>query len=174
MKKTPIVILPLLALVAAGCSPDERLAEFAQEATSQQARQNQAVTELNREASESHRRVVEAAERSRQDIAQLDRDLQQQRDKIDGERKALADERHRESLLAPVLNTLSLMLVAALPLVLAAYLLHGLKSQDEEVSEALLQNLGSDAQLLLPQRETPALPHEETAAENENAESPPF
>ena len=61
MKHAPLVIIALLILLAAvaGCSRDERLARLAENTNAQQARQNEAVTELNLEAGENHRRVVE-------------------------------------------------------------------------------------------------------------------
>ena len=178
MKHAPLVIITLLILLAAGCSsPDERLAHLAEATSTQQAQQNQAVTELNREAGENHRRVVEAVEQSRQSIVFLERDLQLQRDTIDQERRSLANERHLESLLGPVLNSLGMLMVAALPLVLCWYLLHGVRGQNdqEEISGVLIQELAASESPLLPSPDRrEAIGHEEASAEAETTETPPF
>ena len=92
---TILMVLPIILL--AGCdSKDERLVRIALESTQQQAQQNRASSELNREVAENHRRVVEAVEQSRQDNASLERDLQLQHDRLDEEHRSLANERHRE------------------------------------------------------------------------------
>jgi hypothetical protein len=61
-------------------------------------------------------------------------------------------ERRFESLLAPVIETTGVLLIAALPLVLCWYLLHGLRGQDEDVSEVLVSQLISQTPELLGAR----------------------
>ncbi|MEQ8788430.1 MAG: hypothetical protein RIC55_19120 [Pirellulaceae bacterium] len=137
-------------VLIAGCEGrDDRLADFAEKANSQQAEQNRAVTELNREAVESHRRVAEAVEKSRQDITSLERDVQQQRQRLDEERRQISEQRQRDSLLVPVVETAGVLVVCSLPLVLAWYLLHGLRGQDDDVSEVLIHELVGDSPRLL-------------------------
>ncbi|MGE0756070.1 MAG: hypothetical protein AB7F89_10760 [Pirellulaceae bacterium] len=145
-------ILMIALLMLAGCSThDERLSRLVRDTTAEQASQNRAVTDLNREAVENHRRLVEAVEQSRQDLGLLERDLQQQRDRLDDERRQLAQERYWESLLVPVFGSLGTMLAAALPLVLCWYLLHGLSRSDEStVHETLVRELASQHPLLTP------------------------
>ena len=62
--------------------------------------------------------------------------------------------------------------VAALPLVLCWYLLHGLRSPDEDVSEVLIQNLVSEQLALAPPPPArPAIEHDAPPALDED---PPF
>ena len=173
-------LLMIIALLTVGCnSPDDRLARFAQEATSQQAQQNRDMAHLSQAVTEDHRRVVETVEQSRQAIVDLEQDLQGQRDRLDQERQALANERYRESLLGPVVNRLGMLLVAALPLVLCWWLLVGLKSEKENtedaVSEFLIHELAANESPLLPApQRREAIAHEEASTEAETTETPPY
>ena len=140
----------LLIVLATGCSsPNDRLIRHVAESNRQQAEQNQEMARLHREVAEGTSRLVEAVAESRKEMVAMESDLQEQRTQLDKERRAIANERHRESLLAPIVSSVGLMLVAALPLVLCWYLLHGLRTPDEDVSELLVQNLVSE-HLALP------------------------
>ena len=154
-----LLLLPLITLMIAGCdSSDERLAGFAERSTAEQARQNQATSEMARETADNQRRMVESVEKSRQDLVGLHKDLEHQRTTIDQERRDLADERYRESLLAPVLTSIGLLLVTALPLVLCWYLLHTLKNSPTDeaaVTQLLVQDLVADRPILLPSSPQP-------------------
>jgi hypothetical protein len=175
--------LALPILLAAGCSSPD--ASFVQHAASEQAKQNHAMADLSKTVSEDHWRVIETVEKSRQAVVELEKDLQVQRGQLEEERKSmsqerksLADERHRESLLAPVINSLGLLLVAAAPLALAAYLLHGLRNHndDEAVSEVLIHELAASESPLLPSPgRHEAIGHEaDPSTQTETTETPPF
>jgi hypothetical protein len=156
MQGTPkrYLIIPTAIVLAllAGCDEDHRIAEVAVQSAERQAAQNEAVTALNHEVAEGTKRLAEAQAVAREELVAMQRDVQIQRNELEAERRALADERHRESLLAPVLSTLGLLLVGSLPLVLCWYLLHCLRgdSQDEAVAEVLTLELTADEPLLLP------------------------
>ena len=180
MKLMPwMMLFTLIALMINGCeSSDERLAGFAERSTAEQAQQNRATTEMTQETAENQRRMVESVEKSRQDLVGLQKDLESQRGTIDQERRDLADERHRESLLAPVLTSIGMLLVTALPLVLCWYLLHTLKNapaDEAAVTQLLVQDLVADRPILLPappqptRRITHAIPDPTTLNEQ-----PPF
>jgi len=163
----------LLIVLAAGCSSsDDRLIKHVAESNRQQAEQNVEMAKVHREVAEGTSRLVEAVAESRKEMVAMESDLQEQRTQLDEERRSIANERHRESLLAPIVSSVGLMLVAALPLVLCWYLLHGLRTPDEDVSELLIQNLVSE-QLALP-----ATPPDRQRIEQENppalTEDPPF
>jgi hypothetical protein len=163
----------LLIVLATGCSPtDDRLVRHVAESNRQQADQNQEMAKVHREVAEGTTRLVEAVAESRQEMLGMEHELQDQRAQLETERRSLANERHRESILAPVLSNVGLMLIAALPLVLCWYLLHGLRSPDEDVSEVLVQNL-VDQHLTLPiaPPARPAIEHETPPA---SVEDPPF
>ena len=161
MKRTLILRLSIvmLAALAIGCpEDDEQMVEFARETNRQQAAQNKAITQLNKAAAESHHRVVEAVAKSRQEIVMLERDVAKQRERLEEERRSLANERHRESLLAPVFNTIGMLLVTAIPLAVCWMLLYGLRQpvSDEEVAELLVHELVASEQDSVPR-----LGHEE-------------
>ena len=143
MKTTKILLgVAALALIpACSSSPDARLSRLVQDSTHQQAQQNQKMADANRTVSDNHRRVVEAVETSRKEIVALERDVREQVDRLDEERRDLAAYRQNESLLVPILETCGTVLVAALPLVICLYLLHGLSNQpnDDEVHEVVMQ-----------------------------------
>lgn len=138
-----LTLLVIAVIVMSGCkSSDERLAKMAQDSVEQQKAQNQEMSRLNREVAQGVTQLVEAENESRKELIGLQRDLQDQQAEVNGQRDALESERqtivkqrHRESLLAPVISNVGLLLVCALPLVLAWYLLHGFRSEkDDEVA----------------------------------------
>ena len=161
MKHMPwMTLVALTVLMISSCeSRDERLANYAERSTTEQAKQNRATAEMARETAENQRRTVETVEKSRQDLIGLQKDLAEQRSSLDQERRDLADERHRESLLAPVLTGMGFLLVTALPLVLCWYLLHTLKDapvDETSVTQLLVQDLVADEPILLPPAAPPA------------------
>jgi hypothetical protein len=180
MKHAPRILLVLVTgLLITGCDEeDERLAEFAQQSTAQQAQQNRSTAELARDATENQRQMVESVEKSRQDLAGLHETLAEQRTSIDEERRDLTNERHRESLLAPVLSSIGLLMVTSLPLVLCWYLLRGLSSEpvdDSAVSRVLIQELVAEQPLLLPPaRQQCASRIEHTPTTTDPVTEPPF
>jgi hypothetical protein len=163
----------LLIVLATGCeTTDDRLVRHVAESNRQQAEQNQEMAKVHREVAEGTSRLVEAVAESRQEMLGMEHELQDQRTQLETERRSMANERHRESILAPVLSNVGLMLVAALPLVLCWYLLHGLRSTDDDVSEVLVQNL-VDQQWTLPAA-SPARSAIEHETPPTSVEDPPF
>ena len=140
----------LLIVLATGCSSsDDRLIRQVAESNRQQAQQNLEMSKVHREVAEGTSRLVEAVAESRKEMVAMESDLQEQRTQLDAERRSIANERHRESLLAPVVSSVGLMLVAVLPLVLCWYLLHGLRTPNEDINEVLIETLVNE-QLALP------------------------
>jgi hypothetical protein len=131
-----------------GCDEDKRVAEIATESAKRQAAQDIEMARLNREIAEGSKRLVAANEK----LLTAQHDLNGQRDQIDGERRSLATERHRESLLGPIVCVGGWVLVGALPLVLCLYLLHGLRhgNEDVEIGHLLMEEFVSDQPTLLP------------------------
>ena len=125
-----------------------------------QAEQNQEMAQLNREVAAGTQRLVEADSRARQEVIAAQKDLAQQQaslaerhDALETERRTMAEQRNRESLLVPVISTLGLLLLCCLPLGLAWYLLHAWhrEAQDEIVlGQLLVEELVSPHPLLLP------------------------
>ena len=153
------VSLALVALGPLGCSRDERLVKQAETASNRQADQNREIARQNQELAQATNRLVTADAQARHETLSLQRELQaeqaaigQQRDELEQERRQIADQRHRDPLLAAVLTDLGLLLACLLPLVLCGYLIHGLRREpdDLELAELLTVELVSDSPLLLP------------------------
>jgi hypothetical protein len=86
-------------------------------------------------------------------------ELTQRHDRLEAERAQLAQERRREALLAAVLSRLGEIVLCALPLVLAWYLLHCLRRPDHDpaVSQILIEEILSEQPRLFPRRSYGAL-----------------
>lgn len=171
-----LLLTPLLVVAVTGCSSsDDRLARFAAESNRQQVEQNQEMARVHREVAQGTTRLVDAVAESRREMLGMERELQDQRTELDAERKSIADQRHRESLLAPVVANVGLLLVAALPLVLCWYLLHGLRSDGEEVGEVLVESLVEQRLGVIASTSTrPGIEHAEPGSDDSEPEPPPF
>ncbi|MBI2823133.1 MAG: hypothetical protein HYX69_00415 [Planctomycetia bacterium] len=177
--KIPIKTLTLLAVIlASGCSSDERLVHHVETASERQAEQNRQIAHQNHELAEATNNLIEADAIARKETLSLQRGLQveqfrigQQRDELEAERRQVSEQRHRESILAAVLSDLGLTLACLLPLVLCAYLLHGLRHEpsDRELSDLLVAELASDTPMLLPPYSPPNSPTLALTADEHNA-----
>jgi hypothetical protein len=142
------------------CNEDARVAEVATEAADRQAEQNKEMAQLNREVAEGTKRLVEADGNAREAFVSLQRDLQteqaevgQQRDQLEEERRAIAGERLRESILAPIIANAGPLVVCGLALVLCWFLLFGLRRDGDDnavVGEILIEELIAERPALLP------------------------
>jgi len=151
--KSMTCLFAIILVIAVGCdTPDERLVHQLADTSREVVQQNQEIAKTQHEIAEGSKLLVNAVAESRHEHNELQRNIQTQRDNLESERKAIADERRFESLLAPVIETAGVLLVAALPLVLCWYLLHGLRGPDEEVSEVLISQLVSQTPELLGMR----------------------
>lgn len=173
--KTSYILLVLItAVLAIGCDEDKRLVEFAKEADQRQAEQNQEIAHQNHEIAAATKQLVEADAKARQELVAMERDLQaeratigQQRDQLEIERRELAGARQRESLLSEVLAGGMTLLACLLPLLLCWYLLHGLRSQnqDEALGELLVMELAGDTWSPLLPAPGPHLPPDDILLE---------
>jgi hypothetical protein len=142
----------ILTLLAAGCDDDQRVVDVALESAERQAQQSHDVTRLNEQVAQGTRRLAESQAAAREELVALQRDVQQQRDALDAERRELGALRWRESLLAPAVGNLGLLLVAALALALCWRLLGALKEdpQDTALGEILTLEIAAQRSTLLP------------------------
>ncbi len=95
----------------------------------------------------------------------METDLQVQRTRLEEERRSLAKERHRESLLAPILDNLGVLLIVCLPLVICCLLLFNLRKQtddDATVCDLLTQEITADQPRLVdrPAIDSRAIEHD--------------
>ncbi len=143
-------VVAVLCGASGGCDDEnERLAAMAQQSTYQQAQQNAAMAENARVVAEGSKALVEAETQSRQEMILLQRDLRgdqaelgRQRDALERDRRQQALSERRESLLAPALVTVALLLACVAPLIVAGFSLLGLYIEPtREEGEALLTEL---------------------------------
>ena len=161
MTRRPLLLTLLIpaALAAAGCSSDERLARFAEQAAERQAEQNRRMADLQHEVAEGTRRLVEADAEAREAFAGLHRDLQaergevgRQRDALEEERREIASQRVTDPLVAAAVMNAAALLACVLPLLVCWRLLRrdeAADGGDALVAEALLEDLVSDRPVLL-------------------------
>ncbi len=135
-----LVVVTLALLALGGCrSEGERLARMAEEHTKHQAEQNRAVTRMVHDTNQEHGRVMKSIEKSRTDLLSLQRDIDRQRQTLETERRAIAHARYRDSILAPTIEGLGLILATLLP-VLALTRIFG-RSDTDDVSTLALPNI---------------------------------
>lgn len=144
-----IVAVAIFLAVAAGCEEeDERLAQFAEESTRQQAGQNREMSQLNREVAHTHKELVSL----QHDLEEQQAEVNRQRDQLEVERRELAKQRHRDPIIAAAISNVGLVLACLIPLALAGYLLYCLRSQQDDpvVTELLIEEMTSEQPTLLP------------------------
>jgi hypothetical protein len=141
----PISIVALLILLLpGGCdSHDERLAQLAAHHAALQSRQHEETAALHREVASGSRQLVEAQAASTDKLLAMQGELQRQYTELEQERRSLAVERARESLLAPLVSGLGAILLALLPLLVCVRLLRQWRDEplETELSGLLLEEL---------------------------------
>ena len=167
---------------------DQRLAEYARHSVQQQAQQNEhiarqseAVAKQSQELAEAAHRMVEADAKSRQELVQAQRELNSELqveraaldehlEDLEQERRRIAESRHRDPIIAAVIQATALVLACLLPLLVCAYALRQLtrsQPQDDGLSDLLVQELAADEPILLSGwREPPrAIVHQQRPSE---------
>jgi hypothetical protein len=161
-------LLAVLGLcLLAGCDEKDQyrqVAEVAREAADRQAQQNDEMARLNREVVEGTRQMIEADTAARKDAMAVQHEIQAERvtlndgfDKLEGERKEIAQERRTESVLVPAFEKIGGALVAIAVVVLCLVLLIGQRNTDKsdaELNELLICDLASEQPQLLHGRST--------------------
>ncbi|WP_425613528.1 hypothetical protein NA78x_003362 [Anatilimnocola sp. NA78] len=182
MKRQVLVIGIAAGCALVGCSRDERLADLAQQVTHEQAAQNVRMAKSSETVAQGSRQLVTADAQARREMIGLQHALRHdqaaiavQRNRLEAERRELAQARLRESLLGSGLTALGMLLAALSPLVIAAIALSGLwrETTNEEEIQVLIQEFVQDRKanrppLLLE----PELP--ETPLPPADLQPPPF
>jgi hypothetical protein len=143
-RQTPLILILLLVPIL-GCD-EEKLAKMANENSARQAEQNREMAKLNQHVAEGTKRLVEADAAARKDLIQVQQKLDQQRQEIHAEQKQLAEQRHRDPIIANSILGIVVLLVCALPVVLGIYILRATSQQGPEdgLAELLVMELASD------------------------------
>ena len=165
---TKIVVLAVL-MMASGCSDENaRVAQVSVEAAQRQAEQVQEMSRLNREVAAGTKRLIEGQAEADQHWQTMQQGIHDQFNQLETERRQQADTRQRESLLAPVLLTLGVLLVCSLALLVCWRLLTGLGPENEEpaMTQLLLDEIGRPGgTALFPPDIRPALNQPDSATE---------
>lgn len=186
----------LLLLTAIGCGRppdmrDERLADFSRQSVEQQAKQNEHIARQSQSVVEESQKLAEAskelvakdAEARREMVAaqhQLNAQLNDQRvtidagrDELEQERQRIAEQRHRDPLIAASIQTVGLIVACLLPLIVCLFVLRQMsrnEPDDAAIAELLACELVSDRPMLLPA--PPLRPALENRAAREQAQQP--
>jgi hypothetical protein len=158
MKLMAMIAVGLLVTAGCGSSGDERLVVMAQKNIAEQARQNERMAEQSIQIAEASKRLVEADSQARQEMLQAQAALQdeiqlarnnvdRQRDLLESERREIADQRHRDPIVAESSGAVGLGIACLLPLVLAGYIVHCLRrnmESDEALSELLITEIAGE------------------------------
>ena len=155
----PAILAAVLLCALCGCAEDE-LSKAAREAAKQSAEQQRQLAQMQAEVARGAGQLVEADAKARAELAALQRDLQQdqaevgrQRDQLETDRRQIAEQRHRDPLIAAAITSIGLILACLLPLLLCWALLRRPPLDGEAeaaLAEFLVQDLMSDHPVLLP------------------------
>jgi hypothetical protein len=186
------LVLSLIAMWLIGTiscdNSDQRLAEYARHSVQQQAQQNEhiarqseSVAKQSQELAEAAHRMVEADAKSRHELVQAQRELNSELQveraaigehlqDLEQERRRIAETRHRDPIIAAVIQATALTLACLLPLLVCAYALRQLtrsQPQDDGLSDLLVQELAAEESPLLPQwpQRRPAIEHHQSASD---------
>jgi len=163
----------LIPATIAGCSrsPDERLAEFAQQTMTEQGRQNQrmadqseAIVEESHQLAEAAKELVERDAEARRELIAAQQELTSQlneqqsaiytgHEQLEQDRREIAEQRHRDPIVAAVIHNFGLVIACLLPLFVAVMVIRQMQSQEPDhaaVAELLTLELTSEEPLLLP------------------------
>jgi hypothetical protein len=165
--------LALLMLGVGGCgrAPDERLADLAQQSMVEQRKQNdrmadqsQAVVEESHQLAETAKALVEHDAEARRELIAAQQDLTTQlngqqsaiytgHEQLEQDRREIAEHRHRDPIVAAVIQNFGLTLACLLPLLVAVFVIRKMQSQEPDhaaVAELLILEMTADEPRLLP------------------------
>jgi hypothetical protein len=197
-------VLLLATIVGCGRSPDERLAEFAQQAMAEQRKQNdriadqsQAVVAESHQLAETAKALVEHDAEARRELIAAQQELTTQlneqqsaihtgHQQLEQDRREIAEQRHRDPIIAAVIQDFGLFIACLLPLVVAVFVIRQVQSQEPDhaaVAELLILEMTADEPRLLPgpMSQRSALTHDDAeeaqhaliAGDSTNAVEPP-
>jgi outer membrane lipoprotein-sorting protein len=173
VRSVAMVAAVVLLTTIGGCgrSPDERLADFAQQSMAEQRKQNdrmadqsQAVVEESHQLAETAKALVEHDAEARRELIAAQQDLTTQlngqqsaiytgHEQLEQDRREIAEHRHRDPIVAAVIQNFGLTLACLLPLLVAVFVIRKMQSQEPDhaaVAELLILEMTADEPRLLP------------------------
>jgi hypothetical protein len=173
LRRVAMCLALLMLGVVGGCgsSPDELLADFAERTMSEQIKQNdrmadqsQAVVEESHQLAETAKELVEHDAEARRELIAAQQELTSQlngqqsaiytgHEQLEHDRREIAEQRHRDPIIAAVIQDFGLFIACLLPLVVAVFVIRQIQSQEPDhaaVAELLVLELTADEPRLLP------------------------
>jgi hypothetical protein len=167
-----VMFLALLILGVSGCGrpPDERLADFAQQSMAEQRKQNdriadqsQAVVEESHQLAETAKALVEHDAEARRELIAAQTEMTSQlneqqsaiqlgHQRLEQDRREIAEQRHRDPIVAAVIQDFGLAIACLLPLLVAVLVIRQMHSQEPDhaaIVELLTLELTSEEPRLL-------------------------
>jgi hypothetical protein len=172
LRSVAMVAAVLLLATIGGCgrSPDERLADFAQQTMSEQIKQNdrmaeqsQAVVAESHQLAKTAKALVEHDAEARRELIAAQQEMTSQlneqqsaihtgHQQLEQDRREIAEQRHRDPIIAAVIQDFGLFIACLLPLVVAVFVIRQMQSQEPDhaaVAELLTLELTSEEPRLL-------------------------
>lgn len=153
----------MLSLLAVGSCNSTETPKLAEDLLRQQSAQQRSLTEQSKALSESSGKLVEADSKSRKELVELQsrvqtqieaqrQVVQQQRDSLEEERRAIATQRHRDPLVAGAIMQAVTLAIAALPIFLLILIIRSMRNEPNEfpLADVLITDLASEQPLLIP------------------------
>jgi len=173
IRRVAMCLALLMLGVVGGCgrSADERLADFAQQTMTEQIKQNdrmadqsQAVVEESHQLAETAKELVEHDAEARRELIAAQQELTSQlngqqsaihtgHQQLEQDRREIAEQRHRDPIIAAVIQNIGLTLACLLPLLVAVFVIRQMQSQEPDhaaVAELLILEMTADEPRLLP------------------------
>jgi hypothetical protein len=170
-----MLVLPTL-VVTAGCGEppdlrDQRLVEFARESMTEQRKQNdrladqsQSVVQESQQLTEAAKELVQHDAEARRELVASQRELNSQiasqrstldagRDQLEGERRQIAEQRHRDPLIASAIQNTGILIACLLPLIVCLFVIRQLNRDEPDhaaIAELLMTEFTSEQPRLLP------------------------
>ena len=166
-----LALLMLGVVGGCGSSPDERLADFAEQTMTEQIKQNdrmadqsQAVVEESHQLAKAAKALVEHDAEARRELIAAQQELTSQlngqqsaihtgHQQLEQDRREIAEQRHRDPIIAAVIQNFGLVIACLLPLLVSVFVIRQMQSQEPDhaaVAELLTLELTSEEPLLLP------------------------
>lgn len=159
---TKLAVILFGTVCMTGCREKDRYREVAEvvtQAADRQAQQNTEMARVQREVAEGTRRMVAADAEARKEIVVVHQAIQAERatlsdgfNALETERKDIAQERRRESVLVPAVKVIGGAAVAVAVVLFCLALLFGARrhdATDADVNELLISELVSESPQLL-------------------------
>lgn len=148
--------LVLISAFGCGQAPDyrdQRLAEFAQKSVNEQVQQNARMSDVLKRDAEYRRELIAAQQSMTKQLNEQQAAIDSNRDRLETDRRELAQQRHRDPIIAAVIQNGCIMMACLLPLfvaLLGIWQMHRQEPEHAAVAELLVAELTNPKLLQWP------------------------